>query len=142
MVGQGKDRGMLFCFTLCCMDLENGDGCKSTFGMQLGENDRPTESLVTTKVWLSKYCLAKSVNELAWVRHKKFTSKVLHIHSMYSGLTSFLTILFYLFMASENILICKIRLSLCCLVCTMYTVHSTYSICMSGNLSCFSSVSN
>ena len=20
----------LFCFTLCCMDLENGDGCKST----------------------------------------------------------------------------------------------------------------
>ena len=90
MVGQGKDRGMLFCFTLCCMDLENGDGCKSTFGMQLGENDRPTESLVTTKVWLSKYCLAKSVNELAWVRHKKFTSKVLHIHSIHSGLTFFL----------------------------------------------------
>ena len=90
VVGQGKDRGMLFCFTLCCMDLENGDGCKSTFGMQLGENDRPTESLVTTKVWLSKYCLAKSVNELAWVRHKKFTSKVLHIHSMHCGLTSFL----------------------------------------------------
>ena len=84
VVGQGKDRGMLFCFTLCCMDLENGDGCKSTFGMQLGENDRPTESLVTTKVWLSKYCLAKSVNELAWVRHKKFTSKVLHIHSMHT----------------------------------------------------------
>ena len=44
-------------------------------------------------------------------------------------------------MASENILICKIRLSLCCLVCTLYIVLM-YSICMSGNLSCFSYVSN